>query len=421
MGLTFVHAADLHLDSPFAGLAEVDPEIAALCREATFGAFERIVDLCIDREVDFLLIAGDIYDSDERSLRAQLSFRDGLTRLDESGIRAYIVHGNHDPLDQWISTLNWPKGVHVFRGGAVQSLVHESRDGSRAVIHGMSFPTRKVRQNLAKKFKRSSEMAFHIGLLHCNVGSNTGHEPYAPCMLDDLICSGLDYWALGHVHSKNVLSSRSPAVVYPGNSQGRNTREGGPRGCYYVEVDTDGSVALEFAPTDRVRWFDDEIEIKKIESEDSLLNELETKIEATQREADGRPALLRIKLTGRGELHDTLQRTGYVGDLTIRFRDYGRARQPLVWMMAIVDRTRPAVDVAERRRSQDIIGDFLRLVEEYESDDTKMAELGESLKPLFEDRRLRKVLSVPSSKELRELLNQAEGLCLDRLLEDAGQ
>ena len=113
--LKFVHTADLHLDSPFVGMRNEAPEHVAddLCR-ATFDAYANIIDLCIEEQVHALLIAGDVYDGGDRSFRAQLKFGDGLQRLDDAGIRSFVCHGNHDPLDGWEARLELPAGCVRF-------------------------------------------------------------------------------------------------------------------------------------------------------------------------------------------------------------------------------------------------------------------------------------------------------------------
>ena len=119
---TFVHTADLHLDSPFVGLEQIDPEVASVLKDATFRAFDNIIDLCIESDARFLLVAGDVFDSGDRSLIAQLRFRDGLQRLDDAGINSFVVHGNHDPLDGWTASLDWPERTHIFQGDEVEAV-----------------------------------------------------------------------------------------------------------------------------------------------------------------------------------------------------------------------------------------------------------------------------------------------------------
>ena len=138
---SFIHAADLHLDSPFATLSPNNPDLAAMLRSGTFEAFDKVMQLCLEKRVDFLLVAGDIYDGADRSLRAQVKFRDGLKRLSEAGIRSFVVYGNHDPLDGWSSTLEWPPSVHLF-GDHVETLEVKRNGSLLACIQGISYPKR---------------------------------------------------------------------------------------------------------------------------------------------------------------------------------------------------------------------------------------------------------------------------------------
>ena len=248
MTLRFVHAADLHLDSPFTGIRATAPEnVAQALYSATFDSYKNIVDLCISERADALLVAGDIYDGADRSLRAQRAFIDGLRSLDSAGIRSFVCHGNHDPLDGWEARLDYPTGCHRFSAD-FQAIPVFTDEPGRALVYGISYPTRDVYENLVSRLGRVDERAFTIGLLHANVGGNADHALYAPCSLDDLARSGIDYWALGHVHTRQILRDRAPTVVYPGNSQGRHPNEAGARGVYLVEVDADGNISLDFRP-----------------------------------------------------------------------------------------------------------------------------------------------------------------------------
>ena len=222
--IKFVHCADLHLDSPFKGLFDVAPAIAKSIYNATFEAYDNIIELCLQEQVDALFVAGDIFDGADRSLRAQLRFIEGLNKLEASGIRSFICHGNHDPLDGWEAQLGYPAGCHRF-GPEVSGVPVFSKEPDRTMVYGISYPQREVRENLVPKFNQVDQGPFNIGLLHANVGTDTGHDTYAPCNLSDLEQAGVDYWALGHVHTHQVLRQENPVVVYPGNPQGRHQNE----------------------------------------------------------------------------------------------------------------------------------------------------------------------------------------------------
>ena len=364
----FVHTADLHLDSSFLGIQAVDEHVARELREATFRTFDRIVELCLSRHADFLLVAGDIYNSRDHSLRAQLRLRDGLRPLSEAGISSFIVHGNHDPLDSWAATLEWPERAHIFGGDAVAAEPVE-RDGQTiALVYGISYPTQEIRKNLAQRFQRTEDGPFAIGLLHCNVGDDTGHEPYAPCTLGDLAKAGMDYWALGHVHNHRVLSVTGPMIVYPGNPQGLNPRELGARGCYLVEVDETGHPTAQFVAVDTVRWLRESIPIEQLGTDEELVSSVEQGCRRMREKAEGRSVLGRISLTGRGPAHASLARPGFVAGLVESIRETEGADDPFVWIERLEVDTRPPLDLETRRRGQDFLADLLNLIQSYRKD-----------------------------------------------------
>lgn len=417
--LSFVHAADLHLGSPFAGIGTVDEDVAARLRHATVQAFENLVDLCLARRVDFLLVAGDVYDSANRTLAAQLAFLDGLRRLAAAGIYSYVAHGNHDPLDGWASSLAWPERVHIFGGAVVESVVYERDGAAKAIIHGISHAHGGVRANLARDFRRHEAPVFQIGLLHCNLG-DTGHQPYAPCSLADLSQANLDYWALGHVHTRGVFSTACPVVAYPGNLQGRHVNEAGPRGCFLVQVNDDKAVHVEFVALDAVRWSCVQVAIDDLGTEEELVCALEEALGRVQEVAEGRPSVCRLAVVGRGPLHRALIRRGYADDLLARARTKGSALSPPVWTDALEVRTRPPVDLEALRRQEDAVGDCLRLIEEYRGDEARREVLRGCLAELFDDPRARRHLPL-ADDDLLALLAEAETLCLDLLLKEDGQ
>ena len=410
---SFVHTADLHLDSPFAALHVDNPDLARILRSATFEAFDRVVQLCLEKQVDFLLVAGDVYDGSDRSLRAQVKFRDGLQRLDEAGIRSFVVHGNHDPLDGWSSTLEWPSGVHVF-GDQVET-VEVKKDGALlACIQGISYPKRDERRNLSLLFHQTGS-ALQIGLLHANVGSDTGHEPYAPCTLEDLLKSGMDYWALGHVHSKRVLSEHLPYVVYPGNTQGRNIRETGEKGCYLVKVRDDKEVEMEFHATDAVRWTTYDLPIHDLQTEQDLINALDHVCVGFSEKASGRPSMARITLSGRSPLFKFLKAPNSVSDLLEMLHERGPSYTPSVWVEQIQLSVGPDIDPMVRMKERDFLGDLIRYSRELLGERHLGALVKEDLAPLFESARIHRYLDSPGDRQLKALLEEAERICLENL------
>ena len=418
MGIVrFVHAADLHLDSPFRGLRAVEPEIGAVLRNATFAAYDKIIDLCLAEKVDALLVAGDIYDARDRSLRAQLRFRDGLQRLADAGIRSFVCHGNHDPLDGWEAQIDTPVGCHRF-GPEVEAVPVNPDEPEAAVVYGVSFPRQDVRENLTRRFQRDARHLYAIGLLHANVGRDTGHEPYAPCTVEDLERSGMDYWALGHVHTRAVLREQDPTIVYPGNSQGRHRAENGARGVALVEVGDDRQGQVRFRDVDVVRWETTVLNIAEFSSEQALLEALDERVNVLAAASAGRHAVVIVRLGGRGPLHQTLRRGDTAEDLRAQLNDSLRGRDPFVWCAAVEVETAPPFDREERRQAQDFLGDVLRLVDEIQEQGSPPEWLREPLAALFEQGRARRYLGQDSLTEIEllQLLDRAEERCVESLL-----
>ena len=409
---SFIHTADLHLDSPFTGLRQVDGTVASLIKDATFRGFDNVVDLALRHQVDFFLVAGDVYDSSDRSLRAQLKFADGLKKLAEAGVRSFICHGNHDPLDGWSASLRWPEGVHIF-GPDLESIPLAVGGEDVVVVHGISYPTSHIDENFGKDFRRQGSYPFQIGLFHCSVGSDPAHETYAPRTMDELVAAGLDYWALGHVHAHRVLKDDHPFIAYPGNTQGLHIREPGPRGCLVVRVDGQGNVDARFEPTDAVRWFSKDIQINDLETEADLIEALERGCDEICLEAQGRPAIARITIVGRGALHPVLRRSHVVADLTERLRETGLESSPPLWIEAIQIQTSSLVDLDSRRNSADFVGEVLRLIENSRRNPTALQEM---ISELYHDRRVRRLLEIPGEEKLGEILSEVESMCLDMLV-----
>jgi exonuclease SbcD len=414
---TFVHCGDLHLDSPFEGIHAAAPEIAGVLRDATFQAFDRVIDLALAEGADFLVVTGDVYDGEDRSLRAQLRFREALRKAAGAGITCLVAHGNHDPLSGWEAKLALPDLVCRFGGQQVERFEVRRGGATLAQVYGLSYPVREMRGNLASGFRREPGGPFAIGVLHCNVGGDPNHDNYAPCTLEDLLAGGMDYWALGHIHARRILREREPCVIYPGNTQGRNWRELGPRGCYLVRVDGPGRVSPEFVPTDVVRWFSREVDIGGLEDWDALLDALFSAREEVRTEADGRAAILRVHLTGRGELHrELVRRIDLERDLGVPLREEERGRPDFVWVESLHRRTRPPVDLAQRRQIQDFVGDLLQAGEQLRRQDHPAARLREILQQRPEHRVIAGHLDALSEDDWLALLGDAEILGLDQLL-----
>ncbi|CAH1662396.1 metallophosphoesterase family protein [Chelatococcus asaccharovorans] len=244
MAYRFVHTADIHLDSPLRSLALRDVELAELIGNATRRAFVRIVDLCLDEQVDALMIAGDLYDGDQTSMKTARFLAEQLRRLHEAGIRVFIIRGNHDAIARITKELVLPESVKLFSGRAEAVEVDRAPGGLPIVIHGLSFAQPHAPESLLGKYRPVVDGAVNIGMLHTSLGGAPGHDLYAPCSLAELQATGFDYWALGHVHRRSVVEERG-AVVMPGMPQGRDINEAGAKSVTLVAIDDDRSVHIE--------------------------------------------------------------------------------------------------------------------------------------------------------------------------------
>jgi DNA repair exonuclease SbcCD nuclease subunit len=402
--LRFIHTADLHLDSPFRGLAETSPSLRDTLQSATLGALDRVVDHTIKSKADFLIIAGDLYDSKDRSLRALVSFRKQMERLAERHIPVFIVHGNHDPLNGWGSGFQLPPNVITF-GGQTDTEPFIRRGREVAHITGVSYTRERVTDNLSSSFKPSDAAAYSIAVLHANVGHQSGHADYAPATLGDLAAARFNYWALGHVHTRSVLAEEPAMIVYPGNTQGRNARETGVRGCFQVDVDMQGRANLEFVETCVARWVHFEISIREYSTMDQLVDCMLDKGREVAAAFEG-PTVVRCTLRGNGPLHRDLQRDEMAEEL----RDL---LQTVVTAETVRIATGPELDFESLTRTETMVSDFLKLADHALEDPELRERLTDSLMPLFR----RKEMPAIDDARLRDWLERASALGVDLLLE----
>jgi DNA repair exonuclease SbcCD nuclease subunit len=420
---TFVHAADLHLDTPFSGVERnVSAELATRLRDATLDAFDRLVELCLQAEATFLVIAGDLCDGPERGIRAQARLRKGLDRLARAGISTFIVAGNHDPLPSqgaggWSELAQWPERVHFFKSRAETLPV--TRDGETlAIVHGISYPNKAVKTDLAAKLKKSPDDAFQVGVVHATLGeanASGGHQPYAPTTIETLVESGLDYWALGHVHTRTVVRESSPTVAYPGNIQALSSRETGARGAYVVRVDEAGAAALEFAPLDSVRFARVELSIADIENASQLIKALEEQLEELRRTGEGRDVVVKFTLTGCGPLNLLLSQEGALGELLATVRENEGGGDPLTWVASIRDRTSPELDIEALRGQSTLPAALLEKAEQLGSGEEALKSFAADAWGELLTARNRKLLTEPDTFELQEELAEARNRALVQL------
>ncbi|EAC4316639.1 metallophosphoesterase family protein [Listeria monocytogenes] len=250
--IQFLHMADLHLDSPFIGLSTLPQPLFSAIQESTFQSLERITTVAIKEAVDFVLIAGDIYDSEDQSVRAQARFAKEMKRLEAANIPVFMIHGNHDFIEKHKEKLALPSNVHVF-SEQVEVMSHKTATGVSVNIYGFSYNERHIRSSRVGEYKIQGDADFHIALLHgSEVSSSEEHDVYAPFRVQEISKKGFDYWALGHIHKRQLLAE-SPSIYYPGNIQGRNRKESGEKGASIVTL-SEASTTIDFIGTSPIIW-----------------------------------------------------------------------------------------------------------------------------------------------------------------------
>jgi exonuclease SbcD len=299
----FLHAADLHLDSPLIGLSCKSPDFAKRVETASRQAFDNLVALAIEERCRFVVLAGDVFDRDLRNFQTGLYFLTGMKRLADAGIDVFLVLGNHDAGNRFADKLAFTNNVHLFSKTRAESRMLEDVG---VAVHGRSFPRWDLEDNIARDYPAAVQGAFNVGVLHTAcAGSEGSHARYAPCSVDQLTNHGYDYWALGHVHGYAILKE-GPHIVYSGNLQGRDPRETGAKGAVLVTAE-DGLVAsVEHRALDVVRWAVVTVDVTSHVHLDDMVDALRDQLRNSCSEAGDRPVALRLVVAGKTALHNEL-------------------------------------------------------------------------------------------------------------------
>ncbi|MFC3126901.1 exonuclease SbcCD subunit D [Pseudoroseomonas globiformis] len=331
----FIHAADLHLDSPLRGLDADDAAPAARIRGASRAALTALVDLAIAEQVDFVVIAGDLYDGDWSDYRTGQSLVAALGKLTRAGIRVFAIRGNHDAESVLSRDLRLPDGARMLSSRSPDSIDLPEHG---VVLHGQSFASRAATENLAGAYPRPRPGRFNLGLLHSSADGRPGHATYAPCSVAQLAAHGYDYWALGHIHAREILLEE-PWIVFPGNLQGRHINEAGAKGASLVTVRDGRVAAVEHHALDQVRWVRVAVDCTGAEDRDAALNRVLRAVDAAVGDARSRLAVLRIELTGTTAAHAGLARDAQDTLGRIRAAALEAASEEDVWIEAVRLRT----------------------------------------------------------------------------------
>ena len=376
--MKFIHAADLHLDSPLRGLSSYQNAPVDALRTATRDAFTNLVTEAIDLEVDFLVIAGDLYDGNWKDFNTGHFFVREMGRLNDAGIPAYLLYGNHDAESEMTRRLMFPPNVHVF--DARKPVTHRI-ESLHVALHGRSFKDAATVENLAVGYPDPVAGWLNIGVLHTALEGHTAHARYAPCSLAELNAKRYDYWALGHVHEHAVLQT-NPWVVFPGNLQGRHIREAGPRGAVLVTADDTGIVSVDRLIVDVMRWEHLSVDASSADDLHAVVGMAGRALEALLAlQSDRKPLSVRVTITGRSAAH---------GDL---FGSHAQLREEVLaqaaalggdrlWIEKVRVETSPMTDASQIRERADAISDLQALLDRVPDDEAFMRSLAAELQLL---------------------------------------
>ncbi|OIJ11888.1 hypothetical protein BKP35_11360 [Anaerobacillus arseniciselenatis] len=406
--IRFIHGADLHLDSPFRGLKHLPEQLYNRISDSTFKALEKLVWHAINNEVDFVILAGDLFDGENRSLKAQSRLKNAMEQLSEHKIACYIVHGNHDHLKgNWIE-LSWPNNVFFYKD-SVEFYEYKKED-LNVHIYGYSYPEKSVKENIALKYEKTGNANFHIGILHGTAEGQEEHDLYAPFAVKQLKEKDFDYWALGHIHKRQVLH-KDPYICYAGNIQGRHKKELGEKGVFLVELDDTKSSAVTFLPTSEINWEEVTVSIEGLTEVDELKSCCEEILDTIQKYDLG--MLLILRFIGSGSLHNYL-----VEQVDELIDVLNMGQEDKVNFTFIIDKKIETIGEWDREKLKDeqhLLSDIVTVVDRLTEERTPLNDI---LNEAYANSKLRSYLEPFDDEEQKQLLKEAEHYVLATLLKE---
>lgn len=405
--MKFIHCADLHLDSPMVGLKELPSQIFKRLQDSTFEALTKIVDAAIVQGVDFVVLAGDLFDGEDRSIRAQIKFRNEMERLVERDIPVYIVHGNHDHLGGSWAQFSLPNHVHIF-SDKVDVKRFDKKDGTSVHLYGFSYPRRHVYERIIDHYKKKQDADFHIGILHGNVEGNTEHGKYAPFTVKELIEKDFDYWALGHIHKRQILQT-NPPIIYSGNTQGRNRKETGEKGCFLIQLTQDGA-DIQFIETSSVIWKEKLLDATEATSFQDIYELCKNAINEEREVNKG--IILSLSIDHIEIPHQELSMI-LNGDLLDALQEEEKEEAEFVWLAKIIINEKWRWDHEQLARESDFYAELFQTALEFKNTD-------DCITALYHHPDAKKLLQKLDEDEREELVHEAENLLVQLLVKDRG-
>ncbi len=398
--ISFIHAADLHLDSPMAGLKTLPDPIFKRVRESTFQALKKLTDAAIEKKVDFVILAGDLFDGEDRSIKAQSRLQTEMLRLKKHRIPVYALHGNHDHLGGTWVKLEMPENVTIFSSKVEVKVLH-TKSGAVVHLYGFSYPKRHVLERKIEEYQLVAGADFHIGILHGNLAGAREHGNYAPFTIKELLEKPFDYWALGHIHKRAILA-KNPPIVYPGNIQGKSRKETGEKGCYFVTL-TSAEAKLEWIETAQIIWETASIDVQDAGSFQELLHICRNAVAAYRK--TGKGTLLNLSLKNV-QLEDFKERAAAF-ELLDLLQENVENEDSFVWIVQL-----EIEELSVNKEQLEKEGGFYQAL--FSTADQYNRQ-NQALAPLYEHSLGRKYTAALSIEEQQELVKKAENLLISLL------
>lgn len=412
----FLHTSDVHIDSPLRGLQKYEGAPVEEFRNATRKAFQNLISLAINERVDFVLIAGDLYDGDWKDFNTGLFLIKELAKLHEHNIKVFIISGNHDAESQITRHLRLPENVYRFSSSEPETKLIEDLN---VAIHGQGFANRVVSIDLSQTYPNAIPSLFNIGMLHTSLNGREGHEPYSPCSISGLLSKGYDYWALGHVHKREVVSE-NPLIIFPGNTQGRNIRETGTKGCTIVTVMDKENIHAVHHDIDLLRWSDCDLNVSGVETPEDILDKLGGQYRAIIEDNSGHPLAVRVSISGRCKAHNDLSKNPekWTAEIHALASQVGYGS---LWIEKVIFKTDTDIDIEELIKSGDPLGDLIKYIEALDSLDEIIPLIENDLKQL--KRQLpnelihgEEAFDIEIKQDAKAVINEVKQLLIARLI-----
>ncbi len=396
-GVKFIHAADLHLGSVFTGFQHMHGAIYDQIKNSGYMALTKLVDKAIQERIDFVIFAGDIYDHEDRNLKAQLKFKSEMERLNHHSIPVYLIHGNHDYINGNFFDISLPPNVYVYGHEVEVKQFIKEDDGTTVSLYGFSYDKRHIHERVIQEYKHTGTGDYHIGILHGNLDGESAHGNYAPFSRSELLSKQFDYWALGHIH-KRMEILHDPPAIYPGCLQGRNKKETGEKGFYMVSL-SESNTSLEFVPVSTMEWKTETIDASHILSVDELI----ACLERAKEEAYEPDKYILLNMVIDASTVDSSQEWLYVDmdSLLEGIQDEEELNEPFVWIHSCT-LVPPHYTSGNGRVSETFMDELLRNTANMNSEQYK--QYGEAL---FTHSTARKYLESWEESEWQQILDEA--------------